>query len=91
MTIKFEEMETLIDTIAPVTAALALQAVTSKHEKTDTFTGAEFGVEFEAEVERIADGFKAALNGEEDAVDAPEVTDIFAALGLGDVLAGLEG
>lgn len=79
MTIKFEEIEELSAVVSPVIAALALKAATGKHEPTDTFTGQEFQDEFSVEADRIFEGFKAALAGDKDAVEAPE-DDGFAAL-----------
>lgn len=74
MTIKYEEIEELSAVVSPVIAALALKAVTGKHESTDTFTGQEFQDEFSAEADRIFEGFKAALAGEEGAVEPPEAS-----------------
>lgn len=74
MTIKYEEIEELSAVVSPVIAALALKATTHKHEPTDTFTGAELQAEFEAEADRIFEGFKAALAGEEGAVEPPEAS-----------------
>jgi hypothetical protein len=90
MTIKYEEIETITNVVAPTIAALALSATTSQYQSTDTFTGVEFQAAFDAQVERIADGFKDALNSVEGAIEEPAVPDFLKALGLGDVLAGLE-
>lgn len=90
MSIKSVEIDTITNALAPIVAALALTAVTSTHASTDTFTGAEFQAEFDAEVVRIADGFRDALNNVEGAVDEPELPDFIKALGLVDVLAGLD-
>lgn len=86
MTIKYEEIEELSAVVSPVIAALALKATANKHEPTDTFTGAELKAEFEAEADRIFEGFKAALAGDEDAVEAPESSGLealFAVLAAG--------
>lgn len=93
MTIKYEELESISSVIAPHVAALALQSTTGQLLSTDTFTGVEFQAKFDAEVTRIVDGFRDALNEVEGAIEQPEVPDVpefLKALGLGDVLAGLE-
>lgn len=86
MTIKFEEIEELSSVISPVIAALALKAVTGQHEPDDEFTGAKLQEEFGVEADRIFEGFKAALAGDTDAVEAPESSGLealFAALSAG--------
>jgi hypothetical protein len=90
MSIKAHEIETITNVVAPTIASLALSATTAKYESTSVFTGAEFEAEFQEEVDRIADGFKDALNNVEGAIEEPEVPDFLRALGLGDVLADLE-
>lgn len=86
MTVKYEEIEELSAVVAPVIAALALKAWTGKHEPTDEFTGAELQAGFEEEADRIFEGYKAALAGDMEQVEAPETPSLealFAALGAG--------